>query len=90
MAYLLFLKNNIAMAKACRKTNDNVELGVYDRYVEVTLKEYNTIELPSEKIDGVWVKTNNIPKIEYPDATTPETPKITTEDILNTLLGVTE
>lgn len=62
------------MAKCCRKSADNIDLGVYDYFEEVTAKEYNTIELPSEKIDGVWVKAENVPKVEYPEVEETEKP----------------
>ena len=66
MKFILFLKDNIAIAKARKVSLDNVELGVYDGYEEITEKEFNTIELPSKKIDDMWCKTNKFPVIDYP------------------------
>ena len=65
MKFILFLKDNIAVAKSIRKSLDDVDLGVYDSYEEVTEQEYNTIELPAQKKDSSWVKTDVFPVIEY-------------------------
>ena len=85
MKYILFVKNNIATAKCCYKLLKNIKSDLYDSYEEITEKEYNSIVLPSEKINGEWVKTDIFPKIEYPNVSVTTEP--TTEDILNTLLG---
>lgn len=66
MVYILFLKDDIAVAKSCRKSLDNIDLGVYDGYVEVTREEFDNIELPSKKVDNEWVKSDTFPSIEYP------------------------
>ena len=66
MKYILFLKDDTAIAKGCCKSVSNIDIGVYDKYAEITFEEYNAVELPCKKINDVWVKVDEVPKIEYP------------------------
>lgn len=68
MKFILFLKDNIAVAKSTRKSLDKIDLGIYDNYEEVTKEEFNTIEFPAQKINSKWVKTDVFPTINYPRA----------------------
>lgn len=63
--FILFIKDNIAMAKSRVAELNDIDLGIYDSYAEITESDFNTIELPSKKIKGVWTKTKEIPEIEY-------------------------
>lgn len=64
--FILFLKDNIAVAKSRVSDINNVDKSAYDNFEEVTEEIFNVIELPSEKINGIWVKTSKFPTIEYP------------------------
>lgn len=95
MKHIIFLKDNIAVAKSHYKSLDNIDLGVYDSYVEMTEQEYNSVILPSEKINGKWVKTDTFPKIEYPKSEIIPEPlsetELTTNDMAIAILeGVNE
>lgn len=86
MKFILFIKDDIAVAKT-RTKSDNIDVGVYDSYEEISETDFNSIELPSKKIDGVWCKTDEYPAINYPE---PEpTPEFehTAEELLNALMG---
>ncbi len=85
MGFIIFIKDDIAVAKQRRKTLDNIELGVYDRYEEISETDFNSIELPSEKIDGVWCKTDKHTNIEFPIVDVILEP--TAEEKLNALVG---
>lgn len=77
MKFILFIKDDIAVAKARKKALDDIELGVYDSYEEISETDFNSIELPSKKIDGVWCKTDEYPIINYPEPI-PETEETNT------------
>lgn len=87
MKFILFIKDDIAIAKARKKSLDNIELGIYDSYEEISETEFNNVELPSEKIDGVWCKTDKYPVINYPEPEPIPEPEPTAEDMLNALVG---
>lgn len=87
MVYIVFLKDNIAVAKGSYKSLDNIKLGVYDEYREVTDTEYKSVEFPSVYTDGEWIKTEVFPVIDFPEPTEPEP---TADELLNALLGVTD
>ena len=81
MRYILFFKDDIAMAKGCYKTTSNINTGAYDKYTEVTLREYNTIELPAKKVNERWVRSDYIPTISYPKTDNTELPVSETEQL---------
>lgn len=83
--FVLFLKDNIAVAKSRVSDIKNVDKSVYDSFEEVTEEIFNTIELPSEKVDGVWTKTDNFPTIEYPSVE-PEEKKPSAQDDTDAML----
>ena len=66
MKFILLLKNDIAVAKSTRKSLDGIDLGIYDRYEEVTKDEFDTVEFPAKKINSKWTKTETFPSIVYP------------------------
>lgn len=67
--YVLFLKNDVAMSKAKRATINNVDVSPYDECIEVTKKVFDEIKLPAMLVNGEWVKTDEVPAMEYPKAT---------------------
>lgn len=91
MAYIIFIKDDIVVAKGVYKSIDNVDLGAYDHFEEITSDEYKNIELASEKVGDEWVKTDKLPKSEYhkiePIHEQPQ--EHTAEELLNALLEVT-
>lgn len=63
MKYVLFIKDDIAMAKAVTNKPECIKTDIYDRCEEITGEEYQTIKLPAVKKDGFWTKTDNHAKI---------------------------
>lgn len=65
--FILFIKDNVAVAKGRYESIENINANLYDSYIEVTSDEFNRIEIPS-KLDesGKWVKGDVLPEIEYP------------------------
>lgn len=86
MRYVAFLKNNIAVAKSIYKSLSDVKSRVYDGFEELEKREFEKLELPAKKIDGVWTKVDNAPSIVYPETPTKAEP--TTDELLDILLGV--
>ena len=64
--FVLFLKDNIAVAKSRVSNVSNVDRSMYDNFEEITEEVFNVIELPSKKINDVWTKTIEFPVVEYP------------------------
>lgn len=85
--YILLIKNDIAVSKAKRESIENMELGIYDSYAEITEEEFENMELPSKKENGIWVKTSEFPKIDYP-AVAKIKSEPTYEEVIDALLGV--
>ena len=87
MKFILFIKDDIAVAKARKKSLDKIEFGVYDSYEEISEAEFNSIELPSKKIDGVWCKTDEYPIINYPDPEPTPEAEPSAEEMINAIVG---
>lgn len=87
MKFILFIKDDIAVAKTRKKSLDKIELGVYDSYEEISETDFCSIELPSKKIDGVWCKTDVYPKINYPQPEPIPESEPTAEEMINALVG---
>ena len=88
MKYILFIKDDIAVAKSLRMSLDNINLDLYDKYEEVTEEIYDSIELPAVKDGNNWRKTDKYPYIDYPSAPEPiPESEPTAEDMLNALVG---
>ncbi len=85
MKFVLFLKDNVAVAKSRVSDIKNVDVSVYDSFAEVTKDVFDTIKLPSKKINGVWVETSKMPLIEYPSIE-PEEMKPTAQDDTDAML----
>lgn len=56
--------------------------------IELTEEQYNTIETPCKLVNGEFIPCD-YPKIEV-EETEENTENVTTEDVLNALLGVTD
>lgn len=85
MKYVLYLKDNVAVAKSRVSNINNIDLGVYDSFEEITEDVFGSIELPSEKINGVWVETSKFPLVEHPQIV-PEEKKPTAQDDTDAML----
>ena len=83
--FVLFLKDNIAVAKSRVSDIKNVDMSVYDSFEEVTEDVFDTIKLPSEKKNGVWVETSKFPSMEYPQIE-PEEKTPTAQDDIDAML----
>lgn len=66
MHYVLYVKNEVAMAKSVRTSVDNIPLSNFDNFIEVSKEEYDQIPIPAKLVDGLWVKVTN--KAELPTA----------------------
>ena len=85
MKYILLIKDNIAAAKTVVSKVENIIMGAYDRYEEVSEQVFKSVKLPSEKKNGVWVETSKMPLIEYPSIESEEN-KPTAQDDTDAML----
>ncbi len=69
--FYVFIKDSVAVAKVKSRAIENIDTDLYDSYSEITESEFNEIELPATLRNGIWVKVDNAPIIDYP-TTTPE------------------
>lgn len=66
--YIILLKNDVAMSKAKRETIDNLDIFPYDVCIEVSKDVFDKIKIPARLVNGEWVKTDDIPVMEYQTA----------------------
>lgn len=85
MKFVLLIKDNIAIAKTVVSKVENIVIGVYDRYEEVSEQVFKSVKLPSEKKNGVWVETSKFPLMEHPQIV-PEEKKPTPQDDTDAML----
>lgn len=64
MHYILYLKNEVAMAKSVRTSKDNIPLDNFDNFMEVSKEQYDQISIPAKLVNGLWVKVTD--KSELP------------------------
>jgi hypothetical protein len=71
--YIVCLKDNIAIATAiCNNLEEmQPQLSVYDEFIEVDYEVFQNIPLPAKLDNGKWVKTDEYPNVEYPQAQEP-------------------
>ena len=63
---VVFIKDGIAVAKVKYKSIEDIDLSVFDSYIEISEKEFDEIKLPAVLKNGAWVKADRTPKIDYP------------------------
>ena len=80
MKYAAILYNDVIVAKSKNYT-DNID----KNEIELTEKQYNSIPIPCKLVNGEFVPSE-FPKVESPQTDT----NASVDDILNTLLGVTD
>ena len=74
--YIVCIKDNVVVATAICKDIDEAksQFTMYDDIQEITAEEFDTMPIPSKFEGGKWVKTDEIPAVEYPQIETPTQP----------------
>ena len=82
--YIVCLKENVAVATAICKDIDEAktQFTMYDDIQEITAEEFDTMPIPSKFEGGKWVKTDEMPVVEYPQTETPPSTKQSVYDEL--------
>lgn len=63
MRYIIYLKNEVAMAKSIRMDSENIPLGNFDTFAEVDKEVYTSIKIPAKLVDGNWETISDLAEI---------------------------
>lgn len=88
MKYIVYLNSGIAMSKGLVANDSEVVLQpVYDSYEEITEEQWHEIQIPAKLVSGEWVSASGdeIPKLEWPEASEPSVEQFTMQERLEAL-----